>query len=138
MKKMLVVLCVLISLITSQNSLAQEENESFFDDSLKDIAIVGGLGAGGAILGLSTLSFAEEPSEHLKNIVVGAAIGIIVGVAVVAYTQAAKSQDLLQVETFKLKDFGTRDRIQWHAAQNTRELSHFNSTQPKINYTFSF
>lgn len=138
MKRMLLVLCVLTSLITSQNISAQEGNESLFDDSLKDIAIVGGLGAGGAILGLSTLSFTEEPSEHLKNIVVGAAIGIIIGVGVVAYSQAAKSQDLLQVDSNKLKDFGTKDRIKWHAAQNSRELNNFNSMQPKFNYTFSF
>jgi hypothetical protein len=61
------------------------------DDSLRDITVVLGTGVAGAILGLSTLSFVDEPSKHLKNIAVGGAIGIVVGVAAVVFYQASKT-----------------------------------------------
>ncbi len=64
------------------------------DESMRDISIVGGCTLGGAILGLSTLSFVESPGRHLKNIMVGGALGVIVGVGIVAYLQANKSRDI--------------------------------------------
>lgn len=70
-----------------------KENASggILDDSLQDISIVLGAGAVGAVLGLSTLSFVEEPSEHLKNIAVGGAIGVVIGVGVVIFSQATRA-----------------------------------------------
>jgi hypothetical protein len=56
--------------------------------------------AGGAILGLSTLSFVDEPGDHLKNILFGGAIGLIIGVAVVAYSQAQGSQEAIETTQF--------------------------------------
>jgi len=47
-------------------------------------------GVGGAVLGLSTLSFVSQPSDHLKNILIGGALGIIVGVGYVAYMAATE------------------------------------------------
>lgn len=35
-------------------------------------------GLGGAILGLSTLSFYDEPQDHLRNIALGGAVALIV------------------------------------------------------------
>ena len=82
--------------------------------------IVGGAGAAGAILGLSTLSFVEKPGDHLKNVVAGAAIGIIVGVGVVAYLQATKSHDIYNQgnNSEDTSVFGTVARNEWH------EVSH--------------
>lgn len=136
MKKIVPVLCVILGLLNSQNIYAQEES-TIFDDSMRDITIVAGLGVGGAVLGLSTLSFVEEPSDHLKNIVVGGAIGIIIGVAVVAYSQASKSQQYFETSQTSL-DFSTKERINWHTAQNMHSVELFNQAQPKLNYTFSF
>ncbi len=79
--------------------LAQEQastNGDVFDETLGDLYLIAGLGAGGAILGLSTLSFVDKPTKHLKNIWIGGAIGIIVGVGVVAWNQATKSQETLR------------------------------------------
>lgn len=39
---------------------------------------------GGAVLGLSTLSFYGEPEEHTNNITLGAAIGFVGGLAYLA------------------------------------------------------
>lgn len=40
---------------------------------------------GGAILGLSTLSFYGKPSDHVSNIYTGAALGLIGGATYVGY-----------------------------------------------------
>jgi hypothetical protein len=56
------------------------ESSDILSDSMNDVYLVVGAGLGGAVLGLSTLSFVDEPSENLKNVVVGGALGLIVGV----------------------------------------------------------
>lgn len=65
-------------------------------DTMANVWIVVGMMGGGAILGLSTLSFVEEPSENLDHIVTGGAIGIIIGVGIVGFLQATKSQELYE------------------------------------------
>lgn len=36
-------------------------------------------GLGGAVFGLSTLSFYGEPQKHLSNVALGAAVGLLIG-----------------------------------------------------------
>ena len=68
----------------SHQGFAQEGGSTgVLGDSLRDLYTVAGVGVAGSVLGLSTLSFVEEPGENLKNIVTGGAIGIILGVGVV-------------------------------------------------------
>ncbi len=135
MRSKLLMLCTSLVLVFSPVAHAQD-NSTFADESIKDIAVVAGLGAGGAVLGLSTLSFVEEPSDHFKNIVVGAAIGIIIGVGVVAYSQASKSKEY--IESASIKDFSTKDRVKWHAANNYAAKNKSSLNQPQVGYTFSF
>ncbi|EQC45582.1 hypothetical protein [Bacteriovorax sp. Seq25_V] len=135
MKNIFLMLCTSLVLVFSPVANAQDSS-TFADESLRDISIVAGLGAGGAVMGLSTLSFVEEPSDHLKNIVVGAAIGIIIGVGVVAYSQASKSKEY--IEGAQIKDFSTKDRVKWHAANSFTAKSKSFSNQPQVGYTFSF
>jgi hypothetical protein len=47
-------------------------------------------GLGGAVLGLSTLSFYGRPQDKLSNIAIGAAVGIIVGTIYVTYKAATQ------------------------------------------------
>lgn len=84
-------LLTIVFIFCSGRSFAQE-GKPVYGDPMQDVTIVGACTIGGAILGLSTLPFTEEPGDHLKNIVVGGAIGLIVGVAVVAYNQANVTQ----------------------------------------------
>ena len=92
--KFIKVLAVMSFLSWGVNGFAQQQTEGdFVKQSLSDAAMVGWAGLGGAVLGLSTLSFVDEPGDHLKNIYVGASIGIIVGVALVAYLQANKARN---------------------------------------------
>lgn len=112
-------LSLIVSL--SGSALAQDGDiDALVDDTKTDLLTVVGGGLAGAILGLSTLSFVEEPKEHTRNIVVGASIGIIAAVGYVALSQATKSQELIYgvpEEGASLK-FNTKERRQWHASNN--------------------
>ena len=83
-----------ILLVFSQPTATLAKDEApnaLVDDSIRDMSIVIGAGAAGAVLGLSTLSFVDEPSKHMKNIAVGGAIGVVIGVAAVIFYQASKT-----------------------------------------------
>lgn len=99
-------------------------NTSLADDSMRDLLIVGGTGTMGAILGLSTLSFVDEPSEHLKNVYMGASLGVILGVSFVAYVTANKEQEMLTTLKNSVKSMGssfsTRERLVWHEEGSDR------------------
>ena len=98
---------IMVSLSGNNIAIAQEEaggegeDGEILESTKGDILIVTGAGLGGAILGLSTLSFVEEPKKHTRNIIVGAAIGIMAGVGIVAYMQASKSTELFYQEDGK-------------------------------------
>ena len=97
----------------SPKSFAQDGDiDGLVDDTKNDLLIVVGGGLAGAVLGLSTLSFVEEPKEHTRNIIVGASIGIIAGVGYVAFSQATKSQQMIYGEGTQeaSSTFSTKDR----------------------------
>jgi hypothetical protein len=71
--------------------------DSAIDESLRDFSIVLGAGAVGAVLGLSTLSFVNNPSKHYKNVAVGAAFGIVIGVGVVVFSQVTRSASTIGI-----------------------------------------
>ncbi len=133
---MLIILMLTITSILSKNVMA--EDSSLVDESIGDISTVMAMGAGGAVLGLSTLSFVEEPKDHLKNIVVGGSVGIIVGVAVVAWRQATKSKGLYDTHANAIKSlkFNTNERMVWHSAKRAQLTP--KSMMPHVQYQFSF
>jgi hypothetical protein len=95
------------------------------DDVLKstkmDVLTVAGAGVGGAIIGLSTLSFYEKPSKHLMNIWTGAALGIIGGVIFVAVSHATKTEESLREEEANI-NFDSLERQRWHNDNSTLTL----------------
>ncbi|MEO0334829.1 MAG: hypothetical protein AAF202_00430 [Pseudomonadota bacterium] len=56
----------------------------------KQLAVIVFAGLAGAILGLSTLSFYGRPQDHLSNIAVGFAVGIIIGTSYTTYKAATQ------------------------------------------------
>lgn len=60
----------------------------------KQIATVIYAGLGGAVLGLSTLSFHGRPQDHLGSIAGGFALGIIVGAIISSYSVATEPDKL--------------------------------------------
>ena len=125
MKKLI---CSLLSLhlflsgIMFNPAWAQEEDD-IIKSTQNDIILVGAAGAGGAILGLSTLSFVDKPSKHISNIWTGAALGVIAGVIFVAYNSAQKGSEDLQSS----REFNSSERVAWHA-DHTKNLT-FSSVQ---------
>lgn len=118
MKKLFIFVLVLQFFINGpilNTALAQNGAE---DDLLKntqnDLILVGAAGAGGAVLGLSTLSFVERPSQHIYNIWAGAAIGVIAGVIFVAYNSAQRGSEELQASV----NFNSTERFAWHSEKS--------------------
>jgi hypothetical protein len=92
--------------------MAQQDSD-FVKNTQQDIMLVGAAGLGGAILGLSTLSFYETPSRHISNLWTGASIGIIAGVIFVAYNSAQKGSEEL-IGLHSSEEFSTQERHSWH------------------------
>lgn len=55
-------------------------------------------GLGGAVLGLSTLSFYGRPQDKLANIAIGFAVGVIGGTIAVTYNAATNPDDFYGTE----------------------------------------
>lgn len=137
------ILMLVVSILNLNLTFAQDggDLDGLVQDSKNDLLVVVGAGLAGAVLGLSTLSFVEEPKEHTNNIVVGASIGIIAGVAVVALSQATKSRDMIygpQGHIKDAKDFDSTDRFAWHSENQSHSLSNFQNEPLKVNYTLRF
>lgn len=139
LRRVFLIFISFFSLAFAPCAFAQEgssEND-IWQESVGDLSIVAGIGLGGAVLGLSTLSFVEEPKDHLKNILIGGAIGVIVGVGLVAWQQASKSKG--SYETHALKpDFGTADRVAWQKKQSNKIFTEAAKNISQFNYSFSF
>lgn len=138
----LLILCFLTPAFAAEQAASAEGgaedsgSDELVNQTIGDLAIIVGAGAGGAILGLSTLSFYEKPKEHWKNITVGGALGVIAGVAVVVYLQATRNQTIVEEEEeASLKaapDFDYFARKNWHqevvASLKTTESTPFTFT----------
>lgn len=140
MKIRLTSLMVLASLmLTIVPANAQENTSSATAETLTDLYIVLGAGAAGAVLGLSTLSFAEEPTKNFKNVSMGAAIGIILGVGIVIYNQATKTQGSIY-STSMLKMEESPDQFTRLSKLDFSKVSFFDSyrQQEWLNFTTTF
>ncbi len=112
MKKILALL-IAFQLMTAVAFAQGESEDDIVKNTQNDIILVGGAGAAGAILGLSTLSFVDKPSRHISNIWTGAALGVIAGVIWVAYNSAQRGAEDLGNEEASL-DFNSGERVAWH------------------------
>ncbi len=76
----------------AQQPVEGEETKSKFGPR-KQLATIIFCGLGGAVLGLSTLSFYGRPQEKLANIAVGFAIGVIGGTVYTLYGATTKPKE---------------------------------------------
>ncbi len=138
-RKYSIIFMTLFSLSFAPCALAEDNSNDILQESLGDLSLVGGMGLGGAILGLSTLSFVEEPKDHLKNILIGGAFGVIVGVGVVAWQQATKSKGTYENHGLvPSADFGTSQRVAWQAKQTEKSFRKNAKNFPTFSYAFDF
>jgi hypothetical protein len=79
-------LWILTLVLASEVGWAQQE--SVATGPRRQMATIIYSGLGGAVLGLSTLSFYGRPQEKLSNIAIGFALGIIAGTTYVTYQAA--------------------------------------------------
>lgn len=96
MFKLQIVVLVFLTLSLSLPSYAQypqsnAQNEAGLTSGpRKQLAVIVFAGLAGAIMGLSTLSFYGRPQDHLSNIAVGFAVGIIIGTSYTTYKAATQ------------------------------------------------
>jgi len=96
----LTVLAVLGGMLPGQNAFAQQQQQMAGESAghasggpRKQLATIIYAGLGGAVLGLSTLSFYGRPQDKLANIAIGFAVGVIVGTSVVTYNAATNPDE---------------------------------------------
>lgn len=113
-----------IFLFTSQMSVgsAVDTNRSI----KRNVAAVLFASLGGAILGLSTLSFYGEPQEHTDNITLGALLGFTAGVGYLIYDSShTGSPNYGYSQIFDLD-------------QNSRRALAFTKMPPAIQFVYGF
>ena len=127
---------ILINPIQQVSAQDRDSQSGLMDESLADLSLVLGAGAVGAILGLSTLSFVEEPKDHFKNISIGGAIGIVIGVAIAVSGQATKSQSSITQSIAPLNSNSVESltRIDFSNIKIAKNYL----VEPTVNYQFSF
>lgn len=90
---------ILVSLWTAQ---AEAQEKSTFPNLRRNAATIIFCGLGGAVLGLSTLSFYGKPQEHMGNIYVGLGVGLIAGSGYVYYKALPRIEDNEAILRLKL------------------------------------
>ncbi len=81
-----------VSLTSAAFAQQQEAQTKKSGGPRRQLATIVFAGLGGAILGLSTLSFYGRPQEQLVNIAVGFAVGIIAGTTYVTFKSATTKE----------------------------------------------
>lgn len=123
LKKTHLILIILSSLFFFQNAYAQNMGRQM----KRNVATVFFSTLGGAVLGLSTLSFYGEPQEHTDNITLGAALGMVAGVGYLSY----QSQKPLS-QSYEYSDFNEWDQ------KNKRASLYKNKALPLVQVQFDF
>lgn len=98
----------------------------------KQLATIVFAGLGGAVLGLSTLSFYGRPQDNLRNIAIGAAFGVIGGTILVTYKAATNPAEL----------YGEQRRIEYELEATSKAgqalVVASSPSAPRFDFTFTF
>lgn len=89
------IIVFVVTTLVSSHVFAQEGQNSTQMGPKKQLTMIFLSGLGGAVLGLSTLSFHGRPQDHLGNIAIGFAIGAVFGTVYVTYKTATKPRPYL-------------------------------------------
>lgn len=116
------ILLAVLVLFTSQASFSQTDRTV-----KRNIATVLFASLGGAVLGLSTLSFYGEPQEHTENITLGALVGFVSGVGYVVYDSSRPTSPSYDYSQAFDQDQKSR-----------RVLAALAKTPPMIQFQFDF
>ncbi len=112
----------------AQTAQTEEKTKSSPGGPRKQLATIIFTGLGGAVLGLSTLSFYGRPQDNLSNIAVGFAVGVITGTVIVTYRAATNPAEF----------YGSEYRPD-ETYQEASRLAAFKPIEPlKLQYHFEF
>lgn len=135
--KLLIVLALVISVPlvgfaqnSPSSSISQDEGPRP-GGPRRQLATIIFAGLGGAILGLSTLSFYGRPQDNLSNIAVGFAVGVIAGTGYVTYKAATSPQDFYGTKPWLEENGGEPGSLSVRGDQNA-------SPPMKIGWAFEF
>lgn len=121
--------------VATDEELTEEElaQETAFQPR-SQISTIVYMGLGGAVLGLSTLSFYGRPQDRLSNIAIGFGVGVIIGAIWVTWKAARKPTELYE--------YDTDVEFEYEEARNTSTDHLFlpeNYREPfKVHYSWSF
>lgn len=144
------IFCIAISF--SHLSYGQSNSEASRSPFRKGLATVMFAGLGGAVLGLSTLSFYGQPQEHIGNIWLGLGIGLFAGAGYVmvqntptnsySFEQEWRQQSESDFEkAISSNSLDNKHRISWINPQvrhNSRTRSDSPLNQPIFQWATSF
>jgi hypothetical protein len=128
MMKFLVVCFVSLSIVSislpayAQNRAGEERAKPSTGGPRRQLATILFAGLGGAILGLSTLSFYGRPQDKLENIAIGFAFGVIAGTSYVTYKAATRPDEFYakpSIEEYELQS----SRFAMAQSQTPRPMS---------------
>ena len=91
-------------------------------------------GLGGAVLGLSTLSFYERPQDKLSNIAIGFAIGLITGTVYATYQVATEPAEYLGASAGQIQELKQVESMQIE----TKRASLDSSQNPTVSWSYTF
>lgn len=94
-RKSVLIFLIGVFCMTSQG-YAQTNQADAPSGAKRHLATIIFAGLGGAVLGLSTLSFYGRPQDNLANIAIGFAVGAIAGTVYVTYQAASKPDEFYQ------------------------------------------
>jgi hypothetical protein len=102
MKKYLWILLFVLTcqFVASTSAQAQASPTSNVTSIRRNLATVIFFSLGGAVLGISTLSFYGDPQNHLGNIYTGLGLGLVAGTLYVT-NQAADNKDAMALDPLK-------------------------------------
>jgi hypothetical protein len=103
MKKLISIVMLAFSYILMNIPLPAEAQVSSMTGIRRNFAIVAFAGIGGAVLGLSTLSFYGTPQDHVANITTGFFLGLAGG-AVYVVANSSSSNSRTSSDSFSLID----------------------------------
>jgi len=137
MKSLLTLIITAVILINPTQQVYAQDNTSqagVLNESLADLTLVLGAGAVGAILGLSTLSFVDRPKDHMKNIAIGGALGVVVGVGIAVFGQATKQTSVITEAPLDANSVESYARLDF----SNQRIAESYLVQPTVGYNFSF
>lgn len=122
----------LMLFMQSTPAMAQAAGNLSTQGAKKRINYIVVAGLGGAVLGLSTLSFYGRPQDKLSNIAIGFAFGVIAGTIMTTYQAASDPK-----EFYGLNKESAKAEI-WALDMGTQRIQHEFPSEFAPSFKFSF